>query len=41
MKENMLGNSNRSDPIDEAFERVVKKDIRYRFAVDYASSKAA
>jgi D-arabinose 1-dehydrogenase-like Zn-dependent alcohol dehydrogenase len=41
MKENILGNSNRSDQIDQAFERVVKKDIRYRFVVDFASSKAA
>ena len=37
MKESILGNSNRSDQ----FERVVKKDIRYRFVIDFASSKAA
>jgi hypothetical protein len=41
MKENILGNSDRSDQIDLAFERVVKKDIRHRFVVDFASSKAA
>jgi D-arabinose 1-dehydrogenase-like Zn-dependent alcohol dehydrogenase len=41
MKENILGNSNCSDQIDEAFERVVKKDIRYRLVIDFACSKAA
>jgi alcohol dehydrogenase (NADP+) len=31
----------RPDQINQAFERVVKKDIRYRFVIDFASSKAA
>jgi uncharacterized zinc-type alcohol dehydrogenase-like protein len=31
----------RPDQIAQAFERVVKKDVRYRFVMDIASSKAA
>jgi len=29
----------RADQINEAFDRVVKKDVRYRFVVDMASIK--
>jgi hypothetical protein len=41
MEENMLGNTNPSVQIDQAFERAVKKDILHWFVVDFASSKAA
>jgi len=30
----------RADQINQAYERVVKKDVRYRFVIDMASLEA-
>ena len=30
----------RPDQINQAFDRVLKKDVRYRFVIDFASAKA-
>ncbi|MCT6886952.1 MAG: NAD(P)-dependent alcohol dehydrogenase, partial [Bartonella apis] len=31
----------RPDEIDRAYERVMSKDVRYRFVIDFASGKSA